>query len=129
MMRYPQAASLSRRGAHVVAAALVAVAGCDPGWQMTGSVRAEGGAPVAGATITTKCPDDRPPLPTSTSDANGAIHGGGVGYFRDECNLEVRAQGFAPQTVPVRGVCRRRAMGSCVAVELRVTLHPEHPPQ
>lgn len=104
-----------------------ALAGCDPGYKMTGSVRAENGDPLA-ATLTTVCGDGKPPLPTGASDATGTVKAEGLGFFRDECEVEVRAPGFERKLVPVKSVCRSRSMGSCLSVHLDVTLRPTPKP-
>lgn len=107
------------------AVALLLVAGCDPAWKMSGSVRGDGDTPIANATISTRCPENRAPLPSTTTDASGVIRGGGVGFFGDNCTIEVAAPGYQTRTFPVNSVCKVRAMGSCTEVDLRrVTLTP-----
>lgn len=100
------------------------VVGCDPGWKMSGSVRG-GDAPIASATVSTRCPENRGSMPSSSTDVNGVIRGSGVGYFGDNCAIEVAAPGYQTRTFPVSSVCKARAMGSCTEVDLqRVTLTP-----
>src|SRR5579863_6053875 len=83
------------------ALALLALTACDPGWSLTGSAHSDTGAPLPGAIAETICPANKPPRPTATADANGEFHDRGVGAFRDECSMEVRAAGHAPQRFAV----------------------------
>lgn len=90
-------------------------------------VRGAAGAPLPHASAVSICPDDAPPLPSAESDAEGALHGHGLGFFRDGCEIEVRAKGHAPKRFPVASVCRRRSMGSCLEVDVQATLSPTTP--
>ena len=95
---------------------------CDPGYQLTGSVESSTGKPVAGAQVTSVCP--RPPSPSATSDAAGKLDGRGMGFFADECTIEVGAPGFAKQVLPVTPNCKERYLGSCLHVEVKAVLAP-----
>ena len=98
-------------------------AACDPGYQLTGTVKSSTGAPIAGASVTAVCA--RPPLPSAVADATGTLNGRGVGFFADDCKLEVSAPGFGKQTFDVRSTCRARSMGSCLHVDITAVLTPE----
>jgi hypothetical protein len=98
------------------APAFLTLVGCDPGWALKGSARSETGEPVLGAIAETICPRNDPPRPTAIADANGEFRGTGLGSFREECSVEVRATGYAAQRFPVPPVCTLRAhVFGCVA--------------
>jgi hypothetical protein len=107
----------------LAALALIALSSCDPGWSLGGFAHSETGAPIPGATAETVCPTDQAPLPKTTADSNGEFRGKGLGNFRDDCVVEVRADGFAPRSFPVGSVCTKqdRYFG-CLAVNVRATL-------
>lgn len=102
--------------------ALVLLVGCDPGYQLTGTVRSSSEAPIAGAVAKALC--DEPPRPEGRSDAAGNLHGAGLGFFADDCAIEVSAPGYRAERFSVATTCSRRLGGSCVHVDLRAVLAP-----
>ena len=106
--------------------AVLIVTGCDPGYQLTGTVKSSTtGAPIAGASAQAICAS--PPAPSATSDAAGTFHGSGVGFFADDCRIEVSAKGHETQSFPVGANCRQRHLGSCLHVEVNAVLKPSAP--
>ncbi|HRI65142.1 MAG TPA: carboxypeptidase-like regulatory domain-containing protein [Polyangium sp.] len=100
--------------------------GCDPAYKLTGQVTSSTtGAPIAGATVKAVCPN--PPTPSATSDAAGKVNSRDLGFFADDCRIEVRAKDYVTQTFTVAAVCRRRHLGSCLEIDVDAKLVPVAP--
>lgn len=68
-----------------------------------------------------------PPKPAATSNADGKLHARDLGFFADDCTIEVRAPGYRTERFPVGGVCTDRYLGSCLSVEILAVLSPDAP--
>jgi hypothetical protein len=118
-----QASRLAFVGALAVAGCDPVSLGGDPGWSLRGSAHSSTGTPLQGATAHTICRDNQAPLPDAIADANGEFRGRGLGYFRDDCSVEVRAKGYQPQRFLVRSACTKRTRDfGCLEVDVQATL-------
>jgi hypothetical protein len=114
-----------RRGALLlsVSIAIAGLTGCDPAYTITGRVHAKGGGPIAGAQVQTVCPDNQPPLPSGTSDANGKLDVRDLGGFRDDCVVKVSAPGYVPLEFPVTDICTNRSrFWGCLGIDIDAEL-------
>jgi hypothetical protein len=92
----------------VAIAVLVALAACDPTYDVRGVVVDGSGAPIAGATVAMECPGAT--AKEATSKVDGSFSIGGVGRSRDlatDCSLRIEKPGFVTQTIRVTGACLR----------------------
>lgn len=114
---------------------VVTLAGCDPGWSLSGAVVDSAGAPVVGASLTLTCPGAGTGAgamsETQLTSATGAFSFGGVSGagHADKCTLAITKAGFTTATVAAHSTCFRstktRNLGQpCVAGEGRITLVP-----
>jgi hypothetical protein len=100
-----------------------ALAGCDPGWALKGSAHSRSGDPIPGAAAETLCPQIHSPRPTAVANANGEFEERGVGYFGDDCSVEVSAADYATQRFPVPSICTRRSrVLGCMEVTVEAVL-------
>ena len=104
----------------VLLSSLLLLTACDPGYRLTGTVKDSDGKPIAGALARAVCA--RPPMPSATSDGTGKFSHRSVGYFAEDCTIEVSASGYKAQTFPLGPSCRKRSMGSCLEVEIDAVL-------
>lgn len=114
---------------------LVVLAGCDPGWNIEGTVVDPSGAPIAGASVALSCPGagtGAGPVPeTVVTDPAGHFRFGGISGERnsDKCTLAISKSGLTPKTIAATDACFRsshtRNLGApCAPTDGRVTLTP-----
>jgi hypothetical protein len=107
----------------VWALTFLALSGCDPSWALKGSAHSRSGDAIPGATAQTLCPQVNSPRPTAVANANGEFESTGVGYFGDQCSIEVGASDYATQRFPVSSVCTRRSsVLGCMEVHVEAIL-------
>jgi hypothetical protein len=105
---------------------LAASAGCDPAFQLKGTVKAPTGAPIAGARVQFSC-QGVPHGPLLTTQPDGSFDDQGVGWFPDECRTRIDAAGYQPKDLAIGPYCRARPSHRrdvCVTVQIDATLEP-----
>ena len=86
------------------------LSGCDPTWQVEGTVVDGNGRAIPDATVTLAWPADlQSPDERVQTDATGRFEFGGVARAREShrCMLRVEKSGFAKKALSVLEVCQR----------------------
>src|SRR4051812_47225187 len=104
------------RLAPILAAAL---AGCDPGYYMHGTITGPDGAPVAGATVAGLEPCADFFVAPLVSDAEGKVEHDQLGNVDRDCNFRVHKAGFADVDLNAGERCRDSSWwAGCLEVDL-----------
>jgi hypothetical protein len=102
---------VTARGALLLVTLSLGVAGCDPGWNVHGTLVDAKGAPIAGATVAFRCGTRTGPTGpafTMLSKAAGEFEAGGVASDPGAaCSLEIVAGGHPTKTVAITDACYR----------------------
>ncbi|HEX7602106.1 MAG TPA: carboxypeptidase-like regulatory domain-containing protein, partial [Polyangiaceae bacterium] len=97
-----------------MASLAVALSGCDPGWNVHGTLVDAAGAPIGGATIAFRCgPRSAPTGPehTMVSNAGGEFEASGMSHDPGvACSLEIVASGHPTKTVAITDACYRSTL-------------------
>ncbi len=105
---------------------IAALAACDPGWHVEGTVVDATGAPIASASVVLACPKGAPE--THVTGADGKFSWGGIGgQTTDKCTLAISKAGFAPKSVVATDACYRSSSkhnlsDHCAPTDGRITL-------
>jgi hypothetical protein len=86
-----------------VLAAVLLVAGCDPGFTMKGDVHDASGRPVSGARAVLTC--NGTDQSAAETDAAGQFNHVRIGEFGNACAVDIRAPGHGTVSFPVMASC------------------------
>jgi hypothetical protein len=103
-------------------ASVITLCGCDPAFQMEGTVSTSAGAPIAGAHVMVECMGDSRATIEATSNAAGQFQGGAIGWLPATCGIRVSAPHRANYVTPIMKVCVKRPSNVENAC-LRVVVH------
>lgn len=102
---------------------VAALAGCDPGHYLHGTITGPDGAPVAGATVTSVDPCADLLAPPLVSDAVGKVEQDQLGGVEAGCNFLVHKVGFADVSINAGAHCLDSMWwAGCLEVDLSAKL-------
>jgi hypothetical protein len=116
----------SQPGLHVAGPVLLALVlgSCDPAFLVTGRVQSATGIAIQGAQTRVLCPYV---LARGTSNERGQFWAHAIGWYPDDCIVEVVAKGFESFTARIGDHCRKRpwhVRHACLDVYVEVSLSP-----
>jgi hypothetical protein len=103
--------------------AVVALCGCDPPFEVEGTVSTSAGEPIVGAHVVVECPDDSRVIEATSDVAGHFFNDGAIGWRPADCTVRVSAPHRANYVAPIMDVCVKRPTNIDKAC-LRVVLHP-----